>query len=315
MVVDHQRRGKRLLLALGGNALIERHQPPDAGPQLLNVQRAVTALAPLAAEHQLVITHGNGPQVGLLALESAADRALVAPYPLDALGAETQGLIGYWLLQALQNALAGREVAALITQTLVSIADPAFDHPAKFIGPVYTETQAHQLASTRRWTVRRDGLGWRRVVASPAPQGVVEIALIERLVEAGVIVICGGGGGIPVARRKTGELEGVEAVVDKDLTSALVAESIRADALILLTDVAAISTDVEDPTAPIISRATPAELRQRQFAPGSMGPKVDAICRFVEHTGGMGAIGALGDVQAILAGNAGTIATPTGAYP
>jgi carbamate kinase len=304
----------RLVVALGGNALVVRGETADAAPQMHNVRAAVEALAPLARDHQLIITHGNGPQVGLLALESAADPHLQVPYPLDALGAETQGLIGYWLLQALGNVLGDRPVVALITQTIVSDTDPAFRRPSKFVGRTYTEDEARAMAAARSWTVKADGPGWRRVVASPAPQAVVEMDLIEQLLDGGAVVVCGGGGGIPVARDRSGDLEGVEAVIDKDATSALIAESVHADALLLLTDVAAVSTDVDDPGAPTIGQTTPASLRHQVFAAGSMGPKVDAACRFVEHTGAMAAIGALTEAAAILAGRAGTIVTGSGRY-
>jgi len=306
---------RRIVIALGGNALLQRNQPLDAGPQLHNIGRAVDALAPLALFHDLVLTHGNGPQVGLLALESSADSALTSRYPLDALGAETQGLIGYWLAQAVGNALPGTDVGALVTQTVVSLDDPAFSAPTKFIGAVYTEARARELAAIGGWTIAADGTGWRRVVASPRPREIVELGLIEQLVAAGAVVVCAGGGGIPVARSPEGALVGIEAVIDKDLTSALLAEKLSAEALILLTDVAAVSTDITDPLAPAITRATPAELRGNQFAAGSMGPKVDAVCSFVERTGGMAAIGALADFRSILAGTAGTIVTPSGVFP
>lgn len=302
----------RLVVALGGNALIRRHQLLDAAPQCANIARAVAALVPLAADRDLVITHGNGPQVGLLALESSSDPDLRSPYPLDALGAETQGLIGYWLLQALSNELVGRDVAALVTRTLVAGDDPGFDQPSKFIGPVYRSDQAHEMARRRGWTIAPDGSGWRRIVASPTPRGVIEMAMIERLVGGGTIVVCGGGGGIPVIRDRAGRLTGVEAVVDKDLTSALIAESIHASALLLLTDVAAVSTDFGDPGAELISRTTPDALRRHRFPAGSMGPKVEAACRFVERTGAMAGIGAITDGPAILAGTAGTVVTPGG---
>ena len=304
----------RLVVALGGNALITRHQPPDAAPQLRNVERAVAALAPLARDHDLIITHGNGPQVGLLALESSSDPALAVPYPLDALGAETQGLIGYWLAQAVGNALTGHEVVAIVTRTLVAADDPAFTHPTKFIGAVYGEPVARDLAATRGWTVAPDGAGWRRVVASPEPVGVVEMALIRRLVDGGTVVVCGGGGGIPVADDGTGRLRGVEAVIDKDLTSAFIAEALGADALLLLTDVDAVISGFGTPAAVPIHRSTPAALRDQDFPAGSMGPKVNAACRFVERTGAMAAIGALADAQAIVAGNAGTTVTQSGDY-
>lgn len=305
----------RLVVALGGNALLERGQLPDADAQERNVRRAIESLAPIAADNELLLTHGNGPQVGLLALQSATDPSLTRPYPFDALGAETQGLIGYWLMQSLQNALPGRQVACLITQTLVSAADPAFANPTKFVGPVYSEAEAHRLASERGWTVRPDGASWRRVVPSPTPHRVVDTPLIRQLLSAGFLVVCAGGGGVPVVRGRRGQLEGVEAVIDKDLTAALLAEALDAEGLLLLTDVSAVVADYGTPQAEPITRATPAELRSKNFAAGSMGPKIDAVCRFVEMTGHFAAIGALTETQDILDGKAGTIVTPNGSYP
>lgn len=297
---------RRLVVALGGNALAARHQPLDASPQVLNVHRAVVALAPLLRDHDVLITHGNGPQVGLLALESSADPALAVAYPLDALGAETQGLIGYWLVQALADVVPERAAVALVTRTVVAADDPAFSHPTKFIGPMYTTDQASAVAAAQGWAVEPDGAGWRRVVPSPDPVAVVELGTIRQLFAAGVLVVCGGGGGVPVQRRADGTLVGVEAVVDKDLTAALLAEAIGADALLLLTDVGAVSSDIDDPAASLITRATAADMRARPFAPGSMGPKVDAACRFVERTGQVAAIGALDQAVEVLAGTAGT---------
>ena len=302
----------RIVAALGGNALIERGESPDALIQQRHIRTAAEALAPLARHHQLVVTHGNGPQVGLLALESASDPALTRSYSLDVLGAETQGMIGYWLLQALQNTNPGREVAGLITQTLVSVADPAFADPTKFVGPVYSEAEARSIASERGWTVKADGRRWRRVVASPTPLRVVETRLIRQLLDTGAVVICAGGGGAPVVRNRHGELEGVDAVVDKDTTTALLAEALDADILLLLTDVTAVETDYGTTQARPINQATPADLRALSFPSGSMGPKVDAACHFVELTGHTAAIGALSDIDAILAGKAGTSITPTG---
>jgi carbamate kinase len=304
----------RLVVAVGGNALLERGQRPDAAVQQDNVCRAVAALAPLAGEHELVITHGNGPQVGLLALESAADPELELPYPLDTLGAQTQGMIGYWLLQALQNALPGRQVAAVVNQTLVSAADPAFDAPSKFVGPVYDEETARDIASERGWAVASDGAYWRRVVPSPLPQRIVETRIIRLLLASGAVVVCAGGGGVPVIRDDRGKLRGVEAVVDKDLATATLAESLEADALLLLTDVPAVVHGFGTPSARPIPRATPAALRREKFPAGSMGPKVEAVCRFVELTGDFAAIGALSDAARILAGTAGTVVTPGGDY-
>jgi carbamate kinase len=304
----------RLVIAIGGNALLERGQRADAAVQRLNSIRAVESLAPLTAEHQVVITHGNGPQVGLLALESAADPELEQPYPLDVLGAQTQGMIGYWLLQALQNALPGRQVAAVVNQTLVSAADPAFANPTKFVGPVYDEAKARELAAQRGWQVAPDGPYWRRVVPSPQPQRIVETRIVRLLLSSGAVVVCAGGGGVPVIRNESGRLQGVEAVIDKDLATATLAEALEADALLLLTDVPAVIRGYGTPQAEPIPRATPAALRAESFPSGSMGPKVEAVCRFVEVTGDMAAIGALTDAPSILHGKAGTVVTPAGDY-
>jgi carbamate kinase len=304
----------RIVIAIGGNALLQRGQRPDAEVQRANAVRAVEALAPLAAEHELVISHGNGPQVGMLALESAADPALEVPYPLDVLGAQTQGMIGYWLLQALQNALPGRQVAALLDQTLVSADDPAFAAPTKFVGPVYDEPTARRLAGERGWQIAADGRYWRRVVASPKPRRVVETRIIRSLLTAGTVVVCAGGGGMPVIRDDRGRLSGVEAVVDKDLATEVLAEALDADALLLLTDVPAVVRGFGGPDPQPITRSTPAALRRERFAAGSMGPKVEAVCRFVEMTGGVAAIGALDDAALVLAGKAGTVVTPSGTF-
>ena len=304
------------MAALGGNALLKRGQKPDAATQTDNVGRAVRALAPLAHEHELVLTHGNGPQVGVLAMQSASDPHLTTPYPFDVLGAQTQGMIGYWLLQALQNALPGRQVASIINQTLVLAHDPAFENPTKFVGEVYTREEAQRLASSRGWAVRQDGNddSWRRVVGSPQPQRVIETRLIRLLLESGAVVVCAGGGGVPVIRDEHGKLRGVEAVVDKDLTAAVLAEALEADALLILTDVAQVESGFGTPGATPIRRTTPAALRREKFAAGSMGPKVDAVCRFVELTGDMAAIGRLEDAMEVIAGNAGTVVTPAGDY-
>lgn len=301
-------------MALGGNALLRRGQKPDAAIQEENVRRAIASLAPLASMHELVVTHGNGPQVGVLALQSASDPNLTTPYPFDVLGAQTQGMIGYWLLQAMQNELPGRQVAAVINQTLVEAADPAFADPTKFVGEMYTEDQAKTIAAERGWVVKPDGTGWRRVVGSPRPQRVVETRLIRLLLESDAVVVCAGGGGVPVVRDERGRLRGVEAVLDKDLTSAVLAEALDADFLIVATDVPNVMKDYGLPTEEAIHRATPGGLRAMGFPAGSMGPKVEAVCRFVELTGGVAAIGALDQTVEMLAGNAGTIVTPSGTY-
>jgi carbamate kinase len=294
----------RIVVALGGNALLRRGEPAEAAIQRAHVLEVASALADLASEHELVITHGNGPQVGLLALEADAYKG-VAPYPLDILGAESQGMIGYLLVQALASELPEREVVALLTQVLVDSNDPAFSRPTKPIGPVYSEQAARELAAHRGWTVARDGKYFRRVVASPEPKAVVELRAIERLVAAGALVVCGGGGGIPVVQ-DSGALRGIEAVIDKDLTAALLAEELRAEKLIVLTDVPYVERDWGTPDATPIDAATPAELRELAFAAGSMGPKIEAACRFVERTGGEAVIGSLADLGAVSRGEAGT---------
>jgi carbamate kinase len=304
----------RIVVALGGNALLKRGERPDAANQSANVSLAVEALAPLARQHELVVTHGNGPQIGVLAVESASDPRLSQPYPLDVLGAQTQGMIGYWLLQAFQNALPGRQVASLINQTLVLAHDPALEHPTKFVGEVYEQEEAARLTEERGWTVRQDGSGWRRVVGSPQPQRVVETRQIRLLLRSGAVVICAGGGGVPVIRDERGKLRGIEAVIDKDLTAAVLAEALEADVLLVLSDVPNVVNGYGTPEAEPISRITPGALRRGSFPAGSMGPKVDAVCRFVELTGDMAAIGRLQDAEAILAGDAGTIITPGGNY-
>jgi carbamate kinase len=302
----------RVVVALGGNALLRRGEPPDSEIQAHHVTAAVDALAPIARHHDLVVTHGNGPQIGLLALESARDPSLAHPYPLDVLGAQTQGMVGYWLLQALENAVPSRQVACVVTQTLVAPDDPAWNAPSKFIGPVYEEAEAKRLAAERQWQVRADGAGWRRVVASPDPLAVVEESLIELLLSQGVIVVCAGGGGAPVVRDADGSLRGVEAVVDKDRTSAILAASVKADSLLLLTDVAGVIDGFGTAGARPIGRTSLEELRRLDLSAGSMGPKVDAICDFAHKTGAFAAIGALEDAQSILSGDAGTILPPTG---
>ncbi|WP_067812028.1 carbamate kinase [Actinomadura kijaniata] len=305
----------RVVVALGGNALMRRGERPDALTQRTNVATAVKSLAPLAERHELIITHGNGPQVGVLALESVNDPNLSRPYPLDTIGAETQGMIGYWMLQALQNALPGRQVMAMINQTLVSAVDPAFDEPTKFVGQVYTREEAEKYAREYGWTVKPDGDHWRRVVPSPAPQRVIETRLIRTLVRNGTVVVCAGGGGVPVVRNDRGQLEGVEAVIDKDLTASMLAETLEADAFLILTDVPRVMRHFGTPQQEEIFHTTPWELRSEDFPAGSMGPKVEAVAGFVERTGDMAAIGRLDQCHRILEGEAGTIVTPNATWP
>lgn len=300
-------------MALGGNALLRRGQVPDAAAQVENIRRATGALARLATEHELVVTHGNGPQVGILAMESAADARLTQPYPFDALGAMTQGLIGYWLLQAMGNELPGRRVAALLNQTLVDVDDPAFADPTKFVGEVYDEQTAHRLAQRHGWSVRPDGDEWRRVVPSPQPREIVESDLIAELLGRSAVVVCAGGGGVPVVREADGRLRGVEAVVDKDLSAALLAHRLGADRLIVLTDVPAVMEGFGTPDERPVRRTTPERLRAMDLPAGSMGPKVEAVCRFVRSGGDVAAaIGNLEEAEELVDGSAGTYVTAVG---
>ena len=299
----------RIVVALGGNALLQRGQPADAAVQRHNVTTAVEALAELAAEHEVVVTHGNGPQVGLLALQGEA-YLKVRPYPLDVLGAESEGMIGYLLEQELVNVLGGRPVATLLTQVIVDADDPAFAHPTKFIGPVYDHENAELLMAERGWRIAQDGQYWRRVVPSPAPRSIVELPTIRFLVEAGVLVVCVGGGGIPVVVDRDGRLRGVEAVIDKDRAASLLARGLGADALLLLTDVAAVERDHGTPRAAPISEATADELLALELPAGSMGPKVEAAAWFAQETGNRAAIGSLAEAAAVLAGRSGTTVVP-----
>ncbi len=297
----------RIVVALGGNALLRRGEPMTAETQRSNIRRAVAALLPLfEAGHQLLITHGNGPQVGLLALQAAAGPKEDA-YPLDVLDAESEGMVGYLIEQELGNALPnGRLVATLLTQVLVDRRDRAFRRPSKPIGPVYDKAQAEAMAEARGWSIAQDGKGWRRVVASPQPVQILEARVIELLVSQGVTVICAGGGGIPVLERSDGTLIGVEAVIDKDLASALLARQLSADHLLLLTDVDGVYLDWGTDAAKAIRHAGARTLNPGDFAQGSMGPKVEAAIGFAAETGRPASIGRLDDAAAIVAGTAGT---------
>jgi carbamate kinase len=299
----------RIVVALGGNALLRRGEPAEADLQRARVLESASALSAIAREHELVLTHGNGPQVGLLALEAAAYDG-VEPYPLDVLGAESQGMIGYLLAQAV--APSANDVAAVLTQVVVDPEDPAFRRPTKPIGPVYPDVDSASRAGGGAWKVARDGESFRRVVASPKPQAIVELDVIRRLLEAGMTVVCAGGGGIPVIA-EGGSLTGVEAVIDKDLTAALLAEELVADRLVIATDVDAVYRDWGSTDARPIVETTPAELRRLEFAPGSMAPKVEAVCRFVERTDRPAVIGSLSELERLVDGRAGTTVVPTAA--
>ncbi len=297
----------KIVAALGGNALLRRGEPLTADNQRRNVQAAARALAELVhAGHQLIISHGNGPQVGLLALQGAAYKAEEA-YPLDVLGAETEGMIGYLIEQEMANRMPrDRMVASLLTQVEVDAADPAFKAPSKPIGPVYARDEAERLAQARGWSIAPDGDGFRRVVPSPAPKRIFELKVIELLMRQGVIVICAGGGGIPVVMRDNGSLVGVEAVIDKDAASALLAHCIDADVLLMLTDVDAVETDWNTPQARRIRLAGADALDTLGFAAGSMGPKVAAAQSFARSGSGFAAIGRLEDAVGLVEGSAGT---------
>jgi carbamate kinase len=297
-----------VVTALGGNALLKRGEPMTAENQRRNVRIAAEALAPVAREHQLVVGHGNGPQVGLLALQGASYDKVEA-YPLDVLGAQTEGMIGYMIEQELGNLLPfERPFATLLTMVEVDAADPAFKNPTKFIGPVYSKTDAERLAQEKGWSIKPDGDKWRRVVPSPEPKRIFELRPIKWLLEHNTIVIAAGGGGIPTMYRHGAErmLAGIECVIDKDLATQLLARELGADLYVMLTDAEAVYVDWGKPTQKSIRRASPAALAKMQFAAGSMGPKVDAACRFAVDTGKRAAIGALADLGRIIAGEAGT---------
>ena len=296
----------RVVVALGGNALLRRGEALTAENQRANVAVAAEALAPLATEYQLVISHGNGPQVGLLSLQSAAYEE-VEEYPLDILGAQTEGMIGYMIEQELGNLLPMEEpLAAILTMVEVDPEDPAFDNPTKPIGPVYSENEAKRLAEERGWSIAPDGKHWRRVVASPEPQRIFEMRPIHWLLKQGCTVICAGGGGIPTVYREDGKLEGVEVVIDKDRASALLAFELDATLLFLATDTDGVYLDWGTENARRIDRITPEEANEYDFEEGSMGPKVEAACDFVSRSGGRAVIGALSDLQGMVDGTAGT---------
>ncbi|MHB9864235.1 carbamate kinase [Streptomyces sp. YIM S03343] len=301
----------RIVVALGGNALLHPGERPEADVQAANIGKVADAIAALAQEHDVVVTHGNGPQLGLLAAESATDPVLSAPYPLDLLTAQTEGMIGSLLVRALHDALPGRRIAALVTHTLVREDDPAFVRPTKFVGPVHDRDTAWELARERGWRVAEDTTGWRRVVPSPQPVGFVERDIVHALLEADTLVVCAGGGGVPVtADRDSGALGGAEAAVDKDLAAALLAEQLKADFLLILTDVPCVYAGYGTADQHPLTDTTPDELRHSGCPDGSMGPKAEAAARFVEHTGALAAIGALEAAYDIVRGRAGTLVRP-----
>lgn len=296
----------RIVVALGGNALLRRGEPLTADNQRRNVKIACEQIAKIYPNNELVIAHGNGPQVGLLALQGAAYKD-VPTYPLDVLGAESVGMIGYMIQQELGN-LVPSDVpfATLLTQVEVDKNDPAFKKPTKPIGPVYSKKEAEKLAAEKNWSIAEDGDKFRRVVPSPLPKRIFEIRPVKWLLEKGAIVICAGGGGIPTFYDDSGNLVGVEAVIDKDLCSALLAENIDADVFVIATDVSGVFLNWGEQNQKAIANASPEAIEKLNFAAGSMGPKVQAAVNFVRHTGRDAVIGSLSDIVDIIAGKAGT---------
>lgn len=290
-----------VVAALGGNALLRRGEQMSAEAQARNVARAATHLARIVRDgHDLVVTHGNGPQIGMLAMQPD-------PWPLDILGAETDGMIGYVIERELENALGhDRPVVTLLTQILVNANDPAFAKPTKFVGPVWSRSEAEAKAAPRGWTIAQDGEFWRRVVPSPVPQDIPDLKAVRLLVDHGAVVICGGGGGIPVVRHADGSHHGIEAVVDKDRASALLAQRLGADALLLLTDVDAVYRGFGTADASAIGTLTAREAETMDLPAGSMAPKVEASVAFLRAGGSRAAIGRLEDGQNLLKGHAGT---------
>jgi carbamate kinase len=298
----------RIVIALGGNALLQKGQPANTEIQRENIRAAVRELAPLARSHELVLSHGNGPQVGLLALQAACYQG-AEPAPLDVLDAETEGMIGYLIEQELSNLLPPDiPCATILTMVEVDPLDPAFSNPTKFVGPWYPKAEADRIAKEKGWTFRKEQDGWRRVVPSPMPVRIVELRPIRWLLEKKVVVICTGGGGIPTVASPGSHqvMTGVEAVIDKDRAGALLASDLTADLYVMATDVPGVYFDWMTPRARLIRDITPGELRNHRFEEGSMGPKVEAACRFTEKTGKRSAIGSLSDIAGLVEGTAGT---------
>jgi len=300
-----------VVIALGGNALLQRGEPVSADVQRKNMRTAGESIARVAQDHHVVLTHGNGPQVGLLALQEAS-YSDIFQNPLDVLGAETEGMIGYLIEQELSNRLPGREILTLLTRVEVDPEDPAFQNPTKPIGPVFEPDEGRKMAEVKGWHMAADGDGVRRVVPSPLPKEIIPAKIFRRLLVRGVLVVCAGGGGIPVMWDEEEGWKGIEAVIDKDRTASLLARQVGADALIMLTDVPSVQIGFGTPEARNLERTTPSELKALagEFPPGSMGPKIASAVEFVEETGGFAAIGSLKDAPAIIRQEAGTIVVP-----
>jgi len=296
----------RIVIALGGNALLRRGEEMTAENQRENIRIAAKVLAPIIEKHEVVISHGNGPQVGLLSLQSAAYKE-VEEYPLDILGAQTQGMIGYMIEQELGNHLPVEiPIASILTMVEIDPEDPAFSNPTKPIGPIYDEKEARDLAKLKGWNIKQDGNYWRRVVPSPEPHRIFQLRPIHWLLEKGTVVICAGGGGIPTSYKDNGKLEGVEVVIDKDRASSLLAFELEADLLIMATDTDGVYLDWGSDSEKIISKTTPEEISKYSFDKGSMGPKVEAACSFVERSGQRAVIGSLKNIEKMVSGISGT---------
>ena len=303
----------RIVIALGGNALLQRGEPLEAFIQYKNITDASIALARIAKQHQIILTHGNGPQVGLLALQNDAYKD-VSPYPLHTLDAETQGMIGSLFVQALKNELPEREVVCLLTHIMVDHNDLGFKNPTKFVGPVYNQKQAQEVAHTNDWVIKPDGKYFRRVVASPKPQKILELDTINYLLrDDNILIVCAGGGGIPVIY-KNEKLYSVDAVIDKDRASSLLANEIKADGLIILSDIEAVETKFSEPSSKKIKAINTNELVKFDFADGSMKPKIESVLTFIENGGNFAAIGELSKVEEILDGKSGTHISKTHTY-
>ncbi|OED41452.1 carbamate kinase [Endozoicomonas sp. (ex Bugula neritina AB1)] len=298
----------RVVIALGGNAILQRGDALECHIQRDNIRKAAIAIARIAQDHQVILTHGNGPQVGLLSLMNDAYKE-VTSYPLDILGAQTQGMIGSMFEQELRNQMPKQKICTVSTQTLVDTNDSAFLNPDKFVGPVYSLKESQVvLRENPEWTIKKDGAYYRRVVPSPQPKEILELSSLKDLVSHdNTTVICGGGGGVPVSRNSEGHLEGVEAVIDKDRATRLLAEGLEADAFLILTDIKAVATRFGQPDSEEIHSATPEMMETFDFASGSMGPKVEAVIQFVRNTGKMAAIGSLDQAADILTSDSGTV--------
>lgn len=300
-----------VVIALGGNALLQRGEPVSAENQRKNMRTAGASIAEVAQENHVVLTHGNGPQVGLLALQEAS-YSDIFQNPLDVLGAETEGMIGYLIEQELSNRLPGREILTLLTRVEVDADDPAFSNPTKPIGPLFEPEEAKRIAGNLGWSLAPDGDKLRRVVPSPLPKEIIPAKIFRRLLVRGVLVVCAGGGGIPVVWDEEEGWKGVEAVIDKDRTASLLAQEVGAHALVMLTDVPNVQSGFGTPEAKPIHKTTVSAMKAMapDLPPGSMGPKVQAAVEFVEATGGFSAIGSLADAPAIVRQEAGTIVLP-----